>query len=388
MYKVLIADDELRVINVIKILLERQFPSCFSYIKAENGEAALEAFEAELPQLTFIDIRMPGINGIEVIKRIRKQSKTVYIVVITAYNYFEFAKDAIQAGVNDFILKPPSRENINEAINKFFEYIKEFGLNKKTQIDVHNEMKKLVQIIKTNFYTSSDINAFADNNTDCDKQKSTQVNFKKEYYVKQLVKLIRLNKHEEATETVYEAFFNLKNNYSDNSSVLKLRIVNLLLEVTRNCISAYENSIFINSMSNLLEFEEEDEFLKFLESFIRNLINKMEELKSEKRHFIVDKIIQYIDENYNLQLTVEDLSTKFSLSEFYFSRLFKEYKDVSFVDYLTEVRIKKAIEIMQNDNISIKEVSYMVGYNDPNYFSRVFKKVTGLSPSEYRNKRI
>jgi two-component system, response regulator YesN len=70
----------------------------------------------------------------------------------------------------------------------------------------------------------------------------------------------------------------------------------------------------------------------------------------------------------------------------YFSNLFKKEKGVSYVEYLTGVRIEKAKKLLCEKDLKIHEVSNMVGYEDSNYFSRVFKKIVGISPVEYKTK--
>ena len=73
------------------------------------------------------------------------------------------------------------------------------------------------------------------------------------------------------------------------------------------------------------------------------------------------------------------------ISPYYFSKLFKEETDQTFVEYLTGLRVEKAKEMLISPAASIKEVCMAVGYSDPNYFSRIFKKVTGRTPTEYRD---
>ena len=72
------------------------------------------------------------------------------------------------------------------------------------------------------------------------------------------------------------------------------------------------------------------------------------------------------------------------MSPYYFSKLFKEEVGENFIDYLTALRISKAKEYMCDKSLSIREAGSMAGYADPNYFSRIFKKHTGMTPREYR----
>ncbi len=117
---------------------------------------------------------------------------------------------------------------------------------------------------------------------------------------------------------------------------------------------------------------------------IESLINLIEESKKNKINSVISAATKYIDENYNKDLALEDVAYKVGISSYYLSRLFKHELKKNFIDYITEQRINKAKELLKGTNMSIKEISYGVGFNNQTYFSKVFKKVTGLSPSEYK----
>ena len=72
------------------------------------------------------------------------------------------------------------------------------------------------------------------------------------------------------------------------------------------------------------------------------------------------------------------------ISPYYLSHLFKEELDITFIEYLTRVRIEEARRLLFQTSMSIQEITQRVGYVDPSYFSRVFKKVTGMTPNRYR----
>ena len=74
------------------------------------------------------------------------------------------------------------------------------------------------------------------------------------------------------------------------------------------------------------------------------------------------------------------------ISPYYFSKLFKQETGGNFIEYLTEVRLRNARELLKDSGLSIKEICAESGYSDPNYFSRIFKKYEGVTPSEFREK--
>lgn len=97
-----------------------------------------------------------------------------------------------------------------------------------------------------------------------------------------------------------------------------------------------------------------------------------------------DKILALITQGYQRDLSVADMANALGYSEAYFCKLFKQYFGQSFVSYLTEYRIREAMRLLSNDKIGVKEVGRSVGYADSNYFAKVFKRVMGQSPTEYR----
>ena len=103
---------------------------------------------------------------------------------------------------------------------------------------------------------------------------------------------------------------------------------------------------------------------------------------------LIDKTLKYMEEHFAEDLSLQEMSRLANVSPQYFSRLFREKMDMTFVDYLTKLRINKAVEWLKYSNKNIQEICYGVGYKDPNYFSRVFKKNTGHSPKEYMQNRI
>jgi two-component system response regulator YesN len=98
----------------------------------------------------------------------------------------------------------------------------------------------------------------------------------------------------------------------------------------------------------------------------------------------VARAIHYIEENYGRDLPLEEVAKSVALSPSYFSSFFKKETGKSFVEFVTEFRIERASELLCSTNLNTSEVAYRVGFNDPKYFARIFKRGVGVTPSEYR----
>ena len=100
------------------------------------------------------------------------------------------------------------------------------------------------------------------------------------------------------------------------------------------------------------------------------------------------EILGYINNHYFENLTLESISTRYYLSTFYFSRTFKEVTGFHFIEYLNNVRIKEAKKLLINSSRSIHEIAAAVGFNNTTHFGRVFKQITGCSPSAYEKRKL
>ena len=106
--------------------------------------------------------------------------------------------------------------------------------------------------------------------------------------------------------------------------------------------------------------------------------------KEEQSSSIIDRAKDYIAGHYSKDISLDDVSREVDISPYYFSKVFKEATGENFIEYLTNVRISKAKEMLQACDSSMKEICSAVGYSDPNYFSRTFKKNVGVTPTEFK----
>ena len=168
-------------------------------------------------------------------------------------------------------------------------------------------------------------------------------------------------------------------------------------------ISLNENQrIFIENILRrmLMEKEEQKQFcdlelksllLAFLVYVNRNIIpaegEKSNFLESESYHKFND-ILRFVSENYQNYISLNELSAKFSLTPYHICKLFKSNLGVTFIDYLNNAKIKEAQKLLIKTDIKIIDVAITAGFESSSHFGKTFKKITGITPSEYRERNI
>lgn len=170
-------------------------------------------------------------------------------------------------------------------------------------------------------------------------------------------------------------------------------------------LTAYDNfsyareAIGLRAMDYLLKPWSERELVLSVEKALRLFEDHSRELEArlltgechmEEDHTslrlgqVREDIESFIRDHYDTELSMQDVARAMNYSDAYFCKLFKQCFKVNFSVYLNEYRIARAKELLQSTRLNVREVSIACGYSDPNYFARVFKRITGMTPSEYR----
>ena len=136
----------------------------------------------------------------------------------------------------------------------------------------------------------------------------------------------------------------------------------------------------------LLKPIKEEELSRVMNAILRDRGEGLEEddEKAPVSEKMIDNVISEIREHYMEDISLTSLSTKYNISMGHLSKMIKEQLQVNFSDYIASLRIQRAKELLRDDSRSIQEISEIVGYNDYFYFTKVFKKIEGISPSKYR----
>ena len=147
MYSILIVDDEPIIRRGIKTFIDFSKYGISNVYEAEDGNSASKVFSEVLPDLVLLDINMPFKDGLTIAEEFKNIKKETKIAIITGYDYFEYAQKALKIGVEDYILKPVSKKDINEIITKLI-----YELNQEKK---HIEVEKIINKISHNENTDS-----------------------------------------------------------------------------------------------------------------------------------------------------------------------------------------------------------------------------------------
>ncbi|WP_438349336.1 response regulator transcription factor [Paenibacillus sp. FA6] len=149
MYTLLLVEDEELVRNGIKRLVPLSELNITEIIEANNGEEGLRLFESHHPDVVLLDINMPKMNGLDFARKIKELKPNVKIAVITGYDYYDYAVTALKIGIDDYVLKPVSKNDVFEVLSKL--------VNKMKSEEQQSKLQDVVMEFKTNMNNNGQI---------------------------------------------------------------------------------------------------------------------------------------------------------------------------------------------------------------------------------------
>jgi len=185
-------------------------------------------------------------------------------------------------------------------------------------------------------------------------------------------------------------YFDYMKNNKTNPVIFKHEVDNILHSINIYLMDYYnirmEQIIYTDGSINIYPLVEKISYEEIIKKYMLFFIEEIEKKinKEFQQVLLISKIKRYIDDHYSEELSLQLVADKFHLNKNYFCQYFKKETNKNFIDYLTEVRIEKAKKLLKLENLSSSEVAEKVGFNNVNYFVRVFKKVTGVSITEYK----
>ena len=209
---------------------------------------------------------------------------------------------------------------------------------------------------------------------------------------KDLLKLIALGDKAGSQKVLNEIFGHIFFSTGGKFEVIKARVLELTVLLSRAALEGGAdveqifglNYMYLNEINNFSTIEE---LTYWLSNIMMRFTDCVFILTGVKHVDVIYRAIEYIRRNYMKKVTLEEVALYVYLSPAYFSKIFKEEMKDNFNSYLNRVRIEMSKKLLLDDSISLVDVSSYVGYEDQSYFSKVFKKMVGVSPGKYRESR-
>lgn len=382
-YKVVIADDEKLILKNLAQIIDWQGLDCEIIGTAQNGQEVMEIIKNQQADLLLTDISMPEMSGIELLKTLNQIDNKPMVILISGYDDFKYAKEGIKNNAFDYILKPIDYDELEDCVKRALNKLKE------QKVSVYEHEKYAIYKL----ITSGKVDA--------------QINNKQALYFSMIVK-----NYKEDIELIFTKNEEFLSKWNPNLFVYKLsdKEVIVAVEMAKHFINqaaditdAFSQQLLhegsdqcIISIGKVVEqlfeikhsVDAAKELLKY-ENYISSNVLTEERLKKEYKTSqsaadMMEEALDYIRNNFQTDLGVEQTAEHVGLSVSYFSLLFKQKTSLTFLDYLTNVRMEYACLFLQNTNLKTYEIAEKVGYTDQRYFSQVFKRKMKKTPSEYR----
>ena len=493
MYKILIVDDESIIVESCKLIIEKEMGERFTVYKAFSGEEALKQIMQENISIVLTDILMPGMNGLELIRRSHEAGRYPSFILITAYDDFDYAKKAISLGATDYILKPINKAIVIECLkraadmldkeqadrNRISRYEEEhnrlvpfiekrlvemalYSTGRKNEITYYasmldmdfssgiaacihcsdgSGMSKVIAYIRDKKKCAADILAsdhfvllFPGERTVPDQETKEQLesilsrtvdSFSRQgieisYGIgdrwtdadgirlsyQQARDRLRLAGSTPFSHTVENEFAGLLaqgdvrckdrfgelyeryyRKYDSDTAALKKALSPLIKIVLESFSEHYDSDYIKDQETHLKEIPSADLLREYLVSMIDTACRDNRSVYMKNSDQIVEKVAKYVREHYADSLMLEDLTQRFNYSMAYLSHIFHKKRGKTLSEYITEVRMEKANELLVDTSLSIQEIGERVGYRNSNYFSRKYKKRFGMTPTEYAQEK-
>lgn len=391
-WKVMIADDEGIIREGIRQCVDWDSMGMTVVAEAEDGEEALELAVQHSIHIALVDINMPIMHGMELMKRLREQLPGCKIIVITGHDEFSYAQESIRLQVNDYILKPAEPKQLMQVLRGVRDELESEKQQSQHLQQASRQLQKNFPLLRERFCQE-----WLDGNL-------SQAEIREQLQFLQLPP-----QRPERIGIIRWRWEGQHPGMKENERQLFLfAIENIITEL----LEPYIKVIFRDTAGlvvALLWDDAGEQVFAGVEGAVRSNLKiavevgtrlvqgEITELASAYRSCrvalakeqplspLVRRAKQYIQEHYSeYGLTLEGMAGQLLASPVYLSRLFKQELGESFGMYLTQIRIRRAAQLLHSTELSIHEVAEQSGYETQHYFSTAFKRQTGVSPLQFR----
>ena len=392
--KVIIADDESIIREGIAQSVNWEKLGLQLVAEAEDGEEALELALKHTADMMLVDLSMPIMNGLELIKQLKDKLPKCKVSIITGHDEFAYAQEAIKLDVEEYILKPVDPKHLEETLLAMTNKIERERVHEKLFEQASYQIDKNLHVLRERFgqeWIRGEVEEDA---------LQEQLQFLK----------LPVDAPQQLSLMSWDTEQPLRIHSERDKQLIRYAIENIVHEYMYKQDERYymfrderNDFIIINYLwSEGAWFEDIAELVRHylkielkicsiplfygVNSIQQAYIEAKNELHlTQKLTPIIKQAKHIIDEKYwESSLSLEKLAVQLNVTSVYLSRLFKQELGLNFVQYLTYVRMKHARHLLKQSSLSIQEIALQVGYDTQHYFSTAFRKMVGVSPNQFR----
>lgn len=356
MYRVLIVDDDKTVRYMLKRYKKWESHGLSIADEAGDGKEALIKLAASRFDLLLTDIKMPGMDGIELLKELKIMRWDICVVFLSTHSDFNYAKQGIRFGVFDYMTKPIDDEILGETLHRVKSYLDD----KRTKYSQNqNEKRRMDESLRLYYPRSSQ---------------------------KKLTSLL-LSGSSEAIEEAKQILTEVTSIVGSDIFMLGRLLENLVLEISDGIhvlfswLDKIEGAVFEETMPSIGSGD--DIQIWFLDC-VNRMLEMIRKYELHQSDGIVRKTIDYVMGHVEENIKLETVARDINVSKDYVGKLFKQKTGINFHDYVARVKMEHAKYLMRTGIYKTYEISDMLGYRTPDYFTRLFKNYTGFTPIDFR----
>ncbi|TVY06933.1 response regulator transcription factor [Paenibacillus cremeus] len=332
--QLLIVDDEPIIRMGLLKMAEAYAPAFKSIRTADNGQEALERIREAEPDFVLTDIRMPKLDGLGLCQAMHEHYPRIQTVVISGYNDFEYAQKCIGYGVKHYLLKPVTKSDVHEVLDKLIRKSAKSYVSVARYVDTIDRLESCIWSMQR------------------------------------------------------EELFGVLREWRESCLSTELTI-SQLKELLEDCIALLVKRFQARNFSpdyhrDALPGGGMNELLDSFEARLRQMEQSLMLVRSGNYRDPMEEAKAYIDSRLSQEISLDQVAAMIGLTPTYFSALFKKMTSETFVQYRINKRMEKAKELLSVPHIRIIDVASEVGYDDYPHFTKTFKKIVGVSPSDYR----
>lgn len=329
MNKVLIVDDDrLNQKVLMKIIGSNK---AFEVIGAvSSGEEAVDFCRSDLPDIVFMDIMLPGMNGFEAARQIKKMNPKVDICIISAYQNLNFIKEALKLNIKEYLTKPFSADAVENVLESYHA--------------IEQDYREILEIVQ-----------------EIVEAKDYRMVYGRIGEIVERIFRITGRKQERIVDVTYAVEKFLLNQYF---------------------VNPFEQT-HIREQFPVNESMIDDEMV--LEMWLSKVLDFVYRYRFIKRYVSVKPVFDYIDEHLKEYISMLSIIENCHISQQYMLRLFKEQMKISTLEYIQTRKMMLAKWYFCLGDYSTLDVAVMLGFEDAGYFSKIFKKFEQVTPYQYKS---